>query len=153
MKQLKVLLWVLAICLIFVIFTGCSKSKKDDVIDAKAKVYEAELAVEEAKTKADAEAAWNEFKTEAEAKISENEKIIEVYNAKMITAKGKYEAKYDKKIVDLEQKNKDLKSKIINYKEDGKDKWEEFKTEFNHDMGELSTALKDFVIDNKKQEI
>ena len=54
-----------------------------------------------------------------------------------------------RKISDLEQKNTDMKKKLDEYGMEGKDKWDAFKAEFNHDMDELGKALKDLTVDNK----
>jgi hypothetical protein len=70
--------------------------------------------------------------------------------ARMTTAGGKLHADYDKKIDALEQKNKELKVKLSEYKDSGKNAWEQFKSEFSHDMDALGAALKDFTVDNKK---
>ncbi len=43
-----------------------------------------------------------------------------------------------------------MKIKMDNYKEDGKEKWEAFKSEFSHDMDELGSALKDLTVNNVK---
>jgi hypothetical protein len=36
------------------------------------------------------------------------------------------------------------------YKAEGKDKWDKFKEEFNHDMQELDQAFNDFGVNNVK---
>ena len=36
------------------------------------------------------------------------------------------------------------------YKVEGKDKWEKFKTEFSHDMDELGKGFKDLTVKNIK---
>jgi hypothetical protein len=43
-----------------------------------------------------------------------------------------------------------MKDKMNGYKAEGKDKWENFKTEFNHDMDELGNALSDLGKNNVK---
>ena len=50
----------------------------------------------------------------------------------------------------LEVKNSDMRMRMDNYKEDGKDNWETFKTEFSHDMDELGKAFKDLTVKNVK---
>ncbi|MBK7408934.1 MAG: hypothetical protein IPJ40_13250 [Saprospirales bacterium] len=55
---------------------------------------------------------------------------------------------YAQRIETLEQKNRDLRTKMANYEQNQSD-WESFKREFNHDMDELGQALKDFTVDNK----
>ncbi|MFN0047523.1 MAG: hypothetical protein ACKVOU_00200 [Cytophagales bacterium] len=43
-----------------------------------------------------------------------------------------------------------MKKKMDDYKEDGKENWEKFKTEFNHDMDEIGNAFKDLTVKNVK---
>ena len=43
-----------------------------------------------------------------------------------------------------------MKQKMADYKEEGKEKWETFKVEFNHDMEELGNAFKDLTVKNTK---
>ncbi|MDY0151153.1 MAG: hypothetical protein RBS43_02630 [Candidatus Cloacimonas sp.] len=93
---------------------------------------------------------WQAFKAEKETQIAANDKIIADYKVKMTNSKGKLLAAYDKKIDVLEAKNKELKAKLDGYKDEGKDSWEKFKSEFNRDTDELGTALKNFTVNNKK---
>jgi predicted RNase H-like nuclease (RuvC/YqgF family) len=119
-------------------FAGCSRTSEQKVADAKADVVVAKQDVKDAVADAKTEARqeWLAFKSEAEAR--------------MTTAGGKLHADYDKKIDALEQKNKELKVKLSEYKDSGKNAWEQFKSEFSHDMDALGAALKDFTVDNKK---
>ena len=50
----------------------------------------------------------------------------------------------------MEQKNTDLKRRLDDYKQDGKENWEKFKIEFNRDMDELGKAFKDLTVKNVK---
>lgn len=59
-----------------------------------------------------------------------------------------FDAMYEKNIMALEQKNKDLRTKISNYESNQSD-WESFKREFNHDMDEQGQAIKDLTVNNK----
>jgi hypothetical protein len=136
---------------------GCSRSSDQKIADAKAKVVEATKDVKEAVVDAQSDAQqsaareeWLKYKSEAEAKITANDKIVAEYKAKMTTTSGKLHAMYDKRVDALEKKNKELKTKLDEYKDSGKNTWEQFTREFNHDMDELGKALKDFVVDNKK---
>lgn len=56
--------------------------------------------------------------------------------------------KNEKKLAELEQKNKALKEKLAEYKEDGNEQRKSFKTEFNHDMKELGKAFSDLTVNN-----
>jgi chaperonin cofactor prefoldin len=119
---------------------GCKKNNDKEL--AEAQLIEA--------NKAAAEMEWQTFKAEQEAKIAANELIVADYKAKMTNSKGKLLAAYDKKVEELELKNKELKTKLDNYTDEGKDSWEKFKSEFNRDISELGEALKNFGVDNKK---
>ena len=41
-----------------------------------------------------------------------------------------------------------MKKKMDDYKAEGKDKWNEFKIEFNRDMEEIGKAFKDLTVKN-----
>ncbi len=43
-----------------------------------------------------------------------------------------------------------MKIKLADYKEDGTEKWQIFKTEFKSDMDELGKAFADFTVSNNK---
>ena len=141
-------LWLVLLALMM----GCTKSSDQKVASAKKNVNAVTQDVKDAA--ADAQDAvreeWLKFKSETEAQIATNDKIVAEYKAKMTTAGNKLDAKYDKKIDALEKKNKELKAKLDEWKEDGKSDWTQFKNELNHDLDALGVALKDFTVDNKK---
>ncbi len=91
---------------------------------------------------------YEQFKIEAEKIIIAQEKNITEFKARMASEKKEINADYDKKLVELENKNNDLKKKLADYKDDGQDKWISFKNEFNHDMDELGKAFKDLTVEN-----
>jgi len=93
---------------------------------------------------------FQKFKKEAQERIQKNKEAIAEFKAKMLKEKKEAKAQYKERINELEQKNNKLKDRIADYKEDGKEKWESFKNEFNHDMDEVGKALKDLGNDNKK---
>lgn len=129
-----------------VLAISCSKSADKKVVDAESNVAEAQQDANDA----NAQSAWQIFKSEAEAKIAVNERTIADYKARMTATNGKLNAKYDKKIDALEKKNAELKTKLLAYKEDSKTDWEQFKNEMNTDLDGLGTALKGFVVNDKK---
>ena len=47
-----------------------------------------------------------------------------------------------------EQKNRDMKKKLKEYKDEGPIKWEEFKTNFKHDMDGMEKTMTDLFKDN-----
>ena len=90
------------------------------------------------------------YRTETANRIAANDASIKELNAKIAQDKRTAKADYKKKIAELEQKNRDMKIKMENYKEEGKEKWMAFKAEFSHDMDELGKAFKDLTVKNVK---
>lgn len=91
-----------------------------------------------------------EFRTSSEARIEQNDLRITELERKADNSSGKVKKEYKEKISILKERNAKMKEKLKGEKESGKDKWNEFKREFNHDMDELGKALDDFATDNKK---
>lgn len=91
-----------------------------------------------------------EYKKETAAKIEANERSIADFKLRVEKEKKEAKADYKAKIAALEQKNSDMKKTMDDYKADGREKWESFKTEFNHDMEELGQAFSDLGKNNVK---
>lgn len=130
-----------------IILTSCNSSSK--------KVGEAQDAVIEARQDLDAArkeylADIENFRKETASRIAANDRRIAELKANIAHEKSEARADYKKKIADLEQKNRDMKKALDEYKEEGKENWERFKAEFNHDMDELGQAFKDIGIRNTK---
>ena len=140
MNIVKTSILILMVAVLLAWVPGCKKSNDQKL--AEAQLIEA--------NKAAAINEWQAYRTEQEARIAANDLIIADYKAKMTNSKGKLLAAYDKKVEELELKNKELKTKLDNYTDEGKDSWEKFKSEFNRDISELGEALKNFGVDNKK---
>lgn len=114
------------------VFTSCSGSKENvNQTNEDLKVEQAQYAKE-----------WQQFKSDAELKINDNEQKIDELKLKIKTARIDFQTKYEKEVTVLEQKNTDLKKKISEYKYEGKDKWEQFKQEFNRDIDIVGNAIK-----------
>lgn len=127
------------------IVTGCNTPAE--------KVEKAQQEVDEANNKLDKvtdeyQADIAKYRLEATKRIAANEKSIAEFNARIDDQKKVAKADYTIKIAELEKKNTDMKKKMDDYKEDGKDKWEKFKLEFNHDLEELGKAFKDLTVKN-----
>jgi F0F1-type ATP synthase membrane subunit b/b' len=92
------------------------------------------------------------FKKEADLKISANKKEIDELKEERATKKTAREKEmYDERIAELDRRNDILRDRLHNYNEEKRtEKWESFKREFNHDMDELGTSIKDVFRDNKK---
>jgi ribosomal protein L3 len=89
---------------------------------------------------------WKQFKIDANLKINANEKSIAEFKDKIKKEGRVYKAKYKKEVAVLERKNVELKKKLREYKYEGKDKWEEFKVGFNHDMDVVGNSIKDLFV-------
>ena len=90
------------------------------------------------------------YRKETADRIAENERSISAFNARIENEKQDVKADYKKKIAALEKKNSDMKKKMDDYKIEGKDNWNKFKTEFSHDMDEMGQAFKDLTVKNVK---
>ncbi|MDP1725241.1 MAG: hypothetical protein Q8M15_00555 [Bacteroidota bacterium] len=129
------------------ILSGCNSPSKK-VENAQENLEEARQELSQAQR--DSVADFELFKKESEERINNNDKLIAAFKERMATDKKQIKEE-DQKIIDnLEQKNINMRKKIEEYKENGKDKWEAFKVEFNHDMDELADALKGLTVKNTK---
>jgi hypothetical protein len=134
---------------------GCKSTTKEEIASQE-KVDDAEQNLEDAKDslvvakKAATAEEWQTFKNQTDSVISYNEAQIADLKLKMQKTGKTVDAKYQKNIDILEQKNKNLKVKIDTYKNDANTDWQSFKREFNHDMDEIGKAFKDLTVDNKK---
>lgn len=137
------------------LFVGCKPETKEEK-ESQENVHEAEQNLQEAKdslavAKKNANTKeWLAFKNDTDSIINQNEIRIAELKAKMKKTGKTIDAKYEKNIDLLEQKNSDIKIKIDTYKDNTSSDWQSFKREFNHDMDEIGKALKDLTINNKK---
>ena len=115
------------------VFTGCNNNR-EKVENAEENVKKANQELIDAKAQYEKE--WNQFKTDAELKIS-------AFKALIKTASGKSKAKYEKEVMELEQKNVELRKKLNEYKYEGKDSWETFKKDFNDGLDYIGNTLND----------
>jgi hypothetical protein len=93
---------------------------------------------------------WESFRTEAEKRIDENDRKISELEMNNTLAINRSKKEYNEALVDFKERNKKLRSRLRNVKMESREKWNEFKREFNHDMEELGSALNDFTVNNKK---
>ncbi len=151
MKRLIFLSTLMAMLIAGAIYTGC-ESSTEKVSDAKQDLKEAQREAEVQRQKDANAEAWNAFKAESDEKIKANEAYIADLKVKMKASGKKIDAAYEKGIDDLEQKNKDLKTRVDQYQNKGQNDWATFKTEFNHDMDGLGKAIKDIGVNNKRDQ-
>ena len=128
-----------------ILFTSCVSSKKRvDNAEIKLEAAKKDLKIANDEYKAD----MANYRKETSEKIAANEKSILEFNAKLADVNEDTEIKYEQKIAELKLKNKEMKKKMDDYKDDGKQNWEKFKTEFSHDMDELGKAFKGIMVKN-----
>lgn len=155
MRQVILIFTVIMMAITGLIFISCespaqkSENAQTDVKDAKQNLKEAQHAADAAALKAASAEEWNTFKNESEAIIRNNEVRIAELKDKMKKSGKTLDAVYAENISKLEQKNRDMRTRIDAY-EKGQNGWESFKREFNHDMDELGKALKDLAVNNKE---
>lgn len=112
------------------------------------KVEKAEENVMEANNKLDSaiknyQNDVNAYRIETANRVALNEKSIKDFNLRIANEKNEARIKYLKKIVELENKNTDLKKRMEDYKADSREKWGTFKSEFNKEMDDLGKSIKD----------
>jgi hypothetical protein len=130
------------------VLTGCRPSTSREEA-AQAELKQAKIELAEAQRAANA-TEWQSFKDESEIKIKDNAVRISSLKLK-ITKSGKALDKlYQEKVEALELQNKALEAKMNDYEKTGKNNWQSFKREFNHDMDELGNAMKDLTTNNTK---
>lgn len=120
------------------LLTACfSSGEKLD--NAEKEVTEANKALEEANKEylEDVKA----YKAETEKTIEKNKERIADLKLQAAKEKENIRAENLKKIEELERQNNNLKGKLFDYREENKDKWNTFKSEFSHDMDELGKAI------------
>ena len=146
---MKKSIFIFSSCLLLsvTIFTSCS-TPAEKVEKAENNVVQANNELDTANKVYLADVA--SFKKENEEKIEANNKSIAEFNQRIADQKATAKADYKIKIAELEKKNTDMKKKMDDYKEDGKDNWTKFKAEFSHDMDELGKAFKNLTVKNVK---
>ena len=144
----KTIIKAIAIGFVSISILGACNSPSKKVENAQTNVNEANKELDEAYVAYLVEV--DTYRKEATEKINANNKSIAEFNERIAKEKSAAKADYQKKIAELETKNSDLEKKLTDYKDDGKEYWEKFKTEFNHQMTDLGEAIKGLTIKDKK---
>src|ERR1035437_8784180 len=121
-----------------------SEKAREDLKEAKQDEVAAKKDLKEAQK--DSASEYQQFKIDENKKIQSNDKSIADFKVRIAKKKKENRAQYEKKLSVLEQKNTDLKKRLNDFKDSGKDNWAAFKREFNHDMDQLGKSLKNFTI-------
>lgn len=153
---MKKSIFILAVASITVLGTfavGCrSAAQKNeaarlDVIKANNDLEQAKIDVKEQK-RVNAE-EWKAFKLNSQAQIKSNETLIAELKVKMNETGNKSDAYYQKRILNIETKNAELKQRMVDYENDPNRDWDTFKREFNRDMNAIGKAFSDLTTNNK----
>ena len=122
------------------IFMGCN-SPAEKVENAQDNVVKANLALDKANEEY-VEDIEN-YRKETADKILFNNQSIAEFKARIEHEKRDARYDYNKKIANLEKKNSDMQKRMNDYREEGKEKWELFKADFNRSMDEMGEELKE----------
>ena len=141
----SILTFAVLTCLAGGLLTRCNTSAQK-VENAQNNVDAAESDLDEANQEYLAEI--ENYRKEAAEKLAANNQSIADFNNRMENEKAEVRADYKRKIAVIEKKNTDLKKKLDDYKAEGKEQWEKFKSEFGRDMDELGQAFKNLTVNN-----
>lgn len=136
----------LAVLGLFLFITSCDNASQK-VVKAEENSAEAKQNLENAEDEYITDI--DQYRLMAADKIAANERSIAEYNARIGKDKKAVSAEIKKEIADLEAKNNEMKMKIGDYKNEGEDKWEMFKTDFERDMDALGESISNIGKDNK----
>jgi transketolase len=75
--------------------------------------------------------------------IEVNKKSINAFKENIEEAGLEVKAEYNNEMKVLEKKNRSLKKKLEEYKDEGQRKWKKFKTNFKHDRDGIGKTMKD----------
>jgi DNA repair exonuclease SbcCD ATPase subunit len=132
------------------ILSSC-QSQADKIKDAEKKVQDAQNKVTEAKLNLDQalKDSIQQFKKTSEEQIAANEKSIADFKAKLEKNKKANRVQYEKRLAELEQQNREMRKRLDDFREDGKENWVSFRNKFNHDMEQMGKSFHDFWTGNK----
>jgi hypothetical protein len=142
------------------LFTSCERKDDADRMDDQQDKIEREQrdvtkeqrdVVEEQTDVDQARLEMDQYKTESELQIKENDDRIREYRTRM-DKDPKWRDKYEDDVTDLERKNRDMETRLRDYKYSSKEDWNNFKSEFNKDMDELGTSIKNVFRDDDKRD-
>jgi hypothetical protein len=151
-KMKKRIMFTVAISsMLFVALTGCESNNqkteeaKENVSKATDELAKAQLNAEMDSMKLVDVAEWELFKNETDSKIQANEIRIAYLRKSLKQSKLAVAKDMNVKISELEEKSKELKSRLLTYDQVQGD-WIEFKREFSKDMDQLGSALTNFTV-------
>lgn len=93
---------------------------------------------------------FQKFQKESEDRISNYEKNIADIKLKIAKEKRSHKSEYQKMVSDLEVKTAELKKDLKEYKVEGKEKLNAFKTKFSSNLEDLGQSISNFFTEDKK---
>jgi len=75
--------------------------------------------------------------------IKDNAKKINAFKENIEETGLKVKANYNNEMAVLEKKNRNMKKKVEEYKDEGQRKWKKFKTNFKHNKDGIGKTMKD----------
>ncbi len=129
-----------SISMMIILGASCASSPSEKIEESKNEL--AEATEDLVKAREDYLVDMKAYKIEIGKKISKNEESLKAFR--------ELRANYELKIDELEMKNLAMKTKLDENKVEGKAQWNSFKAEFNQDMDELQTALKDLKVNDSQ---
>lgn len=137
-----ILILITASLVTVVLLTGCDNPKQK-VGNAQSAVIESNKDLKQANRELISDI--DQYRREATEKIAANDSTITAFKSNIANETGDAKAASEKQLAILEQKNRDMKKKLADYKGEGKEQWETFKTKFSHDLDSLSNVFKDLI--------
>jgi hypothetical protein len=137
--ELRIVKSIIVSALVFTsVFAYCQQDPKaekgrKDSVKAENKIRLAKI---------DSAADFQKFKIKAEKQIDANKKQIAILKHKKQTGTKEANAKYDKDVAALEQKNGELRVRIDTADDTPTTGWDAFKQGFNNSMEDLGCAMK-----------
>jgi uncharacterized protein YPO0396 len=90
------------------------------------------------------------YRVEADAEFAANDSILADFREQLKEEKDENKRRErEEHYSDLERRNNEMRAKLRDYKAENRERWEEFKEEFKHDMRELGDAFRDLGVNNK----
>ena len=137
--------FVFACFTIGIVCWGCEQTPEKKLESAKEDLHSAKQDLKEAVK--DAQTAyqdeWYAFQFEMEARVRANEYRLNELKGKSVRAGVQAKAKRNTKLAATEQRNENLKTMLADYRDEGKEKWIEFKEHVVRDLNQIKTSLEE----------
>lgn len=82
-----------------------------------------------------------DFRTQIDKKVADNAKAINDKRADLANVKSSMRAEYKKMLDDAEQRNNEIRDRVLNYSPTDKAAWDQFKTETNQALDDVSAGI------------